>query len=211
MTTALDGRVGKAASDRRRQSILDAALACFTTAGYGPTTVAEVRQRARVTTGSLYHYFPRGKADVAAAVYRDCLRRYQDRFLPVLDSLAGDPETGVRGAVRYHIEWIAANPRRARFLFSEGPAEVRDGLRSGLAALNRDFFARVGGWLDRHVATGAIRPLPRQALYALWIGPAQHVGRQLLDGDLRMPLDEVIDILSDGAWRALRAREEGDR
>src|SRR5919106_12131 len=207
--TVLDGRVGKAASDRRRQSILDAALERFTTVGYGPTTVAEIRQRARVTTGSLYHYFPRGKADVAAAVHLDCLRRYQDPFLPCLDAAGGDAESGVRGAVRYHLEWIAANPWRARFLFSERPAEVRDGLRGGLAALNRDFFARVGEWLDRHVAAGALRPLPAQALYALWIGPAQQVGRQLLDGDLRGPLDDAIDILGDGAWRALRREQAG--
>jgi AcrR family transcriptional regulator len=207
--TVLDGRVGKAASDRRRQSILDAALERFTTVGYGPTTVAEIRQRARVTTGSLYHYFPRGKADVAAAVHLDCLRRYQDPFLPCLDAAGGDAESGVRGAVRYHLEWIAANPWRARFLFSERPAEVRDGLRGGLAALNRDFFARVGEWLDRHVAAGALRPLPAQALYALWIGPAQQVGRQLLDGDLRVPLDDAIDILGDGAWRALRREQAG--
>ncbi|HET6918405.1 MAG TPA: TetR/AcrR family transcriptional regulator, partial [Jiangellaceae bacterium] len=205
MVTVVDGRVGKAASDRRRRSIIEAALECFTTDGYEPTTVSDLRRRAHVTAGSLYHYFPGGKAEIAATVHLDCLRRYQEEFLPVLAAAGDDPEAGIRVGVRHHLEWIIAHPQRARFLFSDHPQEVAVARRESLGELNAAFFAAVGRWIDRHITAGAIRPLPKQALYALWVGPAQHVGRQLVTDQLRLPLEDTIDVLSEGAWRALRA------
>src|SRR5918995_1616828 len=114
----------RAARNQRRQSIIEAALECFTTDGYEPTTVSDLRRRAHVTAGSLYHYFPGGKAEIAATVHLDCLRRYQEEFLPVLAAAGEDPEAGIRIGVRHHLEWIIAHPRRARFLFSDHPQEV---------------------------------------------------------------------------------------
>jgi len=203
--SVVDGRVGKAASDRRRQSIIEAALECFTAAGYEATTVSEVRRRAHATAGSLYHYFPGGKAEIAAAVHLDCLHRYQEEFLPVLAGVGDDAEAGVRVGVRYHLEWIVAHPQRARFLFSDHPEEVAVGLRESLTGVNSAFFAAVGEWIDRQISAGAIRPLPKQALYALWVGPAQQVGRQLVTDQLRLRVSDTIDVLGEGAWRALRA------
>ena len=202
--TRVDGRVGRLASDQRRQSIVDAALECFTHDGYEATTVSELRRRGGVTTGSLYHYFPAGKTEIAAAVHVDCLRRYQADFIPVLAAVGDDAEAGIRVGVRYHLEWIVAHPQRARFLFSDHTEDVRVAVQDSLDALNAEFFATVGQWIDRQISAGAIRPLPKQALYALWVGPAQQVGRQLVGNKLRLRLDETIDVLGDGAWRALR-------
>jgi AcrR family transcriptional regulator len=201
----VDGRAGEAASEQRRHSILDAALECFTTVGYEATTVAAIRQRAGVTTGSLYHYFPAGKPEIAAAVHVDSLRRYQADFLPVLATMRNDAEAGIRAGVRYHLDWIDAHPKRARFLFSDHPKEVGIALRRSLRDLNAEFFVAIGEWIDRQIDAGAIRPLPKQALYALWVGPAQQIGRQLVTNQLRPRLRDTIDALSDGAWRALRA------
>jgi AcrR family transcriptional regulator len=205
LVTPVDGRIGRAASDQRRQSIIDAALECFTTDGYEPTTVSDLRRRAHVTAGSLYHYFPGGKAEIAATVHLDCLRRYQEEFLPLLAAVGDDAQAGIRVGVRHHLEWITAHPQRARFLFSDHPHEVAVASRQPLGELNAAFFGAVGRWIDRHIAAGAIRPMPKQALYGLWVGPAQHVGRLLVTDQLRLPLQDTVEVLSDGAWRALRA------
>ena len=202
--THVDGRVGKSASDQRRQSIVDAALECFTNDGYEATTVSGLRQRAGVTTGSLYHYFPAGKTEIAAAVHIDCLRRYQTDFIPVLAAAGDHAEAGIRVGVRYHLEWIVAHPQRARFLFSDHTDDVRAAVQDSLHALNAEFFSAVGQWIDRQINAGAIRPLPKQALYALWVGPAQQIGRQLVGNQLRLRLEDTIEVLGDGAWRALR-------
>jgi AcrR family transcriptional regulator len=201
----VDGRAGGAASEQRRRSILDAALEVFTAVGYQATTVAGIRQRARVTTGSLYHYFPGGKPEIAAAVHVDSLRQYQSEFLPVLAAVSEDAEAGIRAGVQYHLDWIDAHPERARFLFSDHPREVDVALRQSVRELNAEFFAAIGGWIDRQIDAGAIRPLPKRTLYALWVGPAQQIGRQLVSSQRRLRLRDTIDALSDGAWRAMRA------
>jgi AcrR family transcriptional regulator len=201
----VDGRAGEAASEQRRRSILDAALDVFTTVGYQATTVAAIRQRARVTTGSLYHYFPGGKPAIAAAVHVDSLRQYQTEFLPVLAAIGDDAEAGIRAGVHYHLDWIEAHPKHARFLFSDQPQEVGAALRKSLRVLNAEFFAAIGDWIDRQIDAGAIRPLPKRTLYALWVGPAQQIGRQLLSSQRRLRLRDTIDALSEGAWRAMRA------
>ena len=201
----VDGRVDRAASQRRRQSIVDAALECFTKAGYEATSVTDIRRRAGATTGSMYHYFPEGKAQIAAAVHVDCLRRYQEEFLPALEAAGEDAEAGVRAGVRFHLEWITANPKRARFLFSDHPQEVDIAVEGPLGQLNAPFFAAVGRWVDRCTKDGAIRRLPKQLLYALWVGPAHHVGRMVAAGQAPTRLQSTIDVLGDGAWRSLRA------
>lgn len=45
-------------SDRSRSQILDAALKLFSTQGYRGTSIRDIAQAARVSTGSLYHQFP---------------------------------------------------------------------------------------------------------------------------------------------------------
>lgn len=200
----VDGRTGEAASHRRRRSILDAALECFTTVGYEGTTLTAIRQRAQVTTGSLYHYFPGGKAEIAAAAHVESLRAYQTDFLPVLVGAGDDAEAGIRAGVRYHLDWIESHPKQARFLLADHPEEVGFALRESLRDVNAEFFATIEGWIDRHIEAGAIREMPKQVLYALWIGPAQEIGRRLVTGQPRLDLAATIDELSAGAWRAVK-------
>lgn len=44
-------------SERSRRAILDAALYLFSHHGYGATTMRDIAQRARVSTGAVYHHF----------------------------------------------------------------------------------------------------------------------------------------------------------
>lgn len=197
-----DGRSGPASSRTRRQSILSAALACFITAGYERTTVADIRCGAGATTGTLYHYFPGGKAQIAAALTLESLGGYQQGSATLLAD-ESDAEAGVCAAVRYHLDWIAAHPGAARFLFADRPVEVDAVLATALADLNRGYFHLVNAWLDRQIQAGALRPLPRQVLYALWLGPAQQLGREYLAGGLRLPLDDAVHALAQATWHAL--------
>src|SRR5687767_7509629 len=45
-------------SERSRRAVLDAALHLFSHQGYRATTVRDIADRARVSTGNLYHHFP---------------------------------------------------------------------------------------------------------------------------------------------------------
>src|SRR4051794_26267436 len=53
----------------RRDSILDAALACFVERGFHGTAIPEISHRAKIATGTIYHYFE-SKEALVNALYR---------------------------------------------------------------------------------------------------------------------------------------------
>jgi TetR/AcrR family transcriptional repressor of lmrAB and yxaGH operons len=68
--------------DRSRAALLDSAALLFRRQGYAATGVNQILQAAQVKAGSLYHHFPDGKQELAAAV---------------VDLVGGDIEGRLRG------------------------------------------------------------------------------------------------------------------
>ena len=59
-------------SERSRRAVLDAALSLFAHQGYRATTVRDIADKARVSTGNVYHHFPDKEA-----LFRALLDEYQ--------------------------------------------------------------------------------------------------------------------------------------
>lgn len=55
-------------SERSRRAVMDAALHLFSHLGYRGTTVREIAERARVSTGNVYHHFPDKEAVFRALI-----------------------------------------------------------------------------------------------------------------------------------------------
>ncbi|HEY0157689.1 MAG TPA: TetR/AcrR family transcriptional regulator [Thermoanaerobaculia bacterium] len=64
-------------SERSRRAVLDAALNLFSHQGYRATTMREIADRARVSTGNCYHHFPDKEA-----IFRALL----DEYMAVVDT-----------------------------------------------------------------------------------------------------------------------------
>lgn len=78
--------------DDKRRRILDAALTTFAERGYHGTAVPEVAQAAKVSTGTLYHYFD-SKEVLVNEVYRDAKTRLRAALLelPKLELAKHEP------------------------------------------------------------------------------------------------------------------------
>lgn len=74
--------------------------------GYGATTVKQLTEAAGATMGSLYHHFPGGKPEVAAAALRSSGAAYMT-LLPALLDGAPDLEDAIPGAFALAAEHIA--------------------------------------------------------------------------------------------------------
>jgi TetR/AcrR family transcriptional regulator, lmrAB and yxaGH operons repressor len=78
--------------DRSRAALIDTAATLFRRQGYAATGLNQILDAAAVKPGSLYHHFPRGKQQLAAAVVdgtgaaiEQLLRRFLASELPVAD------------------------------------------------------------------------------------------------------------------------------
>lgn len=98
--------------DRSRTALIDAAATLFRRQGYAATGLTQILDEAGIKPGSLYHHFPRGKQQLAAAVVdnagagiEELLRRFLASGRPVADivdrwidllaaGLAGDHRDG---------------------------------------------------------------------------------------------------------------------
>lgn len=82
--------------DRSRTALIDTAALLFRRQGYAATGVNQILETADVKAGSLYHHFPNGKQELAAAVVDSAggdierlLRKFLDSDSSVADIVGG--------------------------------------------------------------------------------------------------------------------------
>jgi AcrR family transcriptional regulator len=187
----------------RRETILQAALECFTECGFTATTVEKIRRRSGASIGSIYHHFG-GKEGLAAELYVEGLRGYQEGFLRAIES-AQEAESGIRALVRHHLRWVEHNPELARFLMNRRETELLAATEARVRELNRAFFPRVTAWVERWLEAGALRPLSADLRQPVLLGPCQEFSRLWLTGRTRISLRRAERELADATWSAVRA------
>jgi AcrR family transcriptional regulator len=195
--------VEAAVADRgeRQRAILAAALECFNERGFSATTVEQIRARSGASVGSIYHHFG-GKEGLAAELYVDGLRDYQQGFVEALERHPAAQE-GVRAFVRHHLRWVERNPQLAQFLMNRRETELRVATEARVRGLNREFFPRVSAWMQRHVKDGSLREIPSDLWEPVLLGPCQEFSRLWLAGRTAIALRRAERELAEATWRAV--------
>jgi len=135
-----------------RERIVDATAQLFTRQGYAATGVKQIVTEAQAPFGSLYHFFPGGKEQLAAEVIRHSGGLYGLLFETIVDA-APDVVTGIEaffvGAAEHLVETDYADACPIATVALE-VASTSEPLRAATA----DVFT---GWIDAAVArlTGA--------------------------------------------------------
>lgn len=192
-----------AATQRRRQAILDAALHCFSTLGFDQTTLADIRQRAGASTGSIYHHFG-SKERIAASLYLHGVRESQRAGLEAL-LRSRTARTGVAAQVAAYIDWVVANPDMTRFLFAMRHAPFVEEEEGSIEDLNDDVHARAAQWLADRVAAGELPDLEPALRWALVFGPCRHWAGSWLRGASTTTPAEAKRVIAVGAFASLQA------
>ncbi|MGW0855460.1 TetR/AcrR family transcriptional regulator [Streptomyces sp. NPDC002690] len=181
--------------------LLDTALRVYADEGEGGVTVLAVTRASGVSLGSLYHHF--GSID---GLLDALTQRWLERMLTELAASLRGPRTartGIRALVRAYLAFVQEHPSAALLLHSaradrrtmERGKELRDAQEARLSP-----FAR---WLDAHVESGELAPLPQALMESLVLGPVVAVARRWLSGIDDVDLDEAARVLPDRIWRSL--------
>ena len=131
------------------EAILQAAAQVFERKGYAGATTNRIAERAGVSIGSLYQYFPNKDAILVALAERH-LQQGNERLAPLVAAFATDPppvREGLELLVDSMIELHADSPRLHRVLFEEcpRPAALQERLDAGQQAA----VEAVEAWLSR--------------------------------------------------------------
>jgi AcrR family transcriptional regulator len=126
--------------------LLEAAAHVFVSSGYEGTTTKQVAERAGVSIGTLYQYFPSKEALVAML-----LERLHQRVLSILSDKLGphpitDLDQEVRDLMRTLVEVYGVNPRLQRVLLEQasriGPLQVVQEIEARVESLVQGVLSR---------------------------------------------------------------------
>ncbi len=188
-------------SRQRKREILDAALQCFAGKGFAATTMADIRERAGASTGSIYHHF-KSKEQLAAELYLEGVRRAQQHGLEALLH-EHNAEQGVRALVNAYLDWVRDNPRFAAFLYAMQQADFVQAVEADLERIQREGVEGAAEWFRARMLRGELPNLPADVVRAILYGPAAHFARQWTAAQADVDLETAKRHLATAAWRAL--------
>jgi len=191
---------------KRRREILDAALGAFHDQGYEKTTLADIRDRAGASIGSIYHHFS-GKEQIFAALYLDAIANTQAFGLRALRR-AENLEDGVRALVGSYLRWVKGHRELAAFVLSMRRTEFMPETERELDRMNGEFRVALEAWWAERDDAQVWRVAP-DLLFAVLIGPSEEFARRWLRGKTRTSFRHAADILAEAAWLSLDALRSG--
>jgi AcrR family transcriptional regulator len=190
-------------SGNRRRAILDAALECFSTLGYDQTSIADIRERAGASTGSIYHHFG-SKEQIAAALYVSGVRQTQAAGLEaLLRTRTG--RTGVAALVGAYVDWVVAHPELARFLFAMRHAPFVETEDATIDDLNRDMHVRAATWFAARIEAGELPDLEPSLRSALVFGPCRVWAGSWLRGTTQVSPEQAKRAIGAATFAGLQA------
>ena len=125
-------------------AILDAATRILTESGYATASTNRIAERAGVSIGSLYEYFPGKEAIFGELRRREALKAYAELMAT---SRPENPRDAIRHIVGSRLHWMRRNPKLYAALESEVP---RHAIADVEADIVEDFLAASLAFLKAH-------------------------------------------------------------
>lgn len=191
-----------AKTHQKRKQIINAALMCFTESGVADTNMNDICKRSKASIGSIYHHF-KSKEQLAAAVYLDGIKDYQDGYIRVLERQS-DAKAGIFKVVEYHLNWVVDHPDWARYLFKERHATFLGETKQVFDQLNKSFFRRAAGWFKPHIQSKTLKKLPPDIFVSILMGPCQAFSSQYLFDQTCSDIKPACRQIADAVWDALK-------
>jgi AcrR family transcriptional regulator len=189
-------------SEQRKREILDAALECFSSKGFAASTMADIRELAGASTGSIYHHF-KSKEQLAAELYLEGVRAVQEHGLHAL-LRHESTERGVTALVEAYLDWVADHRKLAAFLFAMRHADFLQAVEQELARIQREAIEAATDWFRARMVRGELPNLSPDVMRAILYGPATHFATQWTSAGADVDLARAKRQISRAVWSALR-------
>ena len=197
----------QARSQRTVDAILTAAAQVFTRRGYAGTTTNHIAERAGVSIGSLYEYFP-SKDALLVALMESHLHegeRVLEHAAAEIAGSGGDLAKVVRHLVRAMVELHARDRELHRILFEEAP--LPRPLRRTLLEIEDRITDRVAAMLDGYREIRVANPTLAAAVVVQVVEALTH--KLVVHGKPELAEDAYVDEIVRLVLRYLTAGKSG--
>lgn len=184
----------------RRESILDAALACFVERGFHGTVIPDIAKRAEIATGTLYHYFE-SKEALVNVLYRKWKGAVSERVLAAFQHGA-PPREQFRVMWHEMVAFAQEHPKAFAFIELHNHSSYLDDESRAVDHAIKDFAELM---VANAQARGVVKPLDAKLLMELVFGAFNGMIRAQWEG--RIPLDDAAIAGAEAAcWDTLALR-----
>ncbi len=190
------------ATAARQAAILEATLELIGEKGVTAVTMSDICGRSGASVGSVYHHF-KDREGVLYALYRDCFEDCFDQLRTAVLATT-TAQQGITALVHTYLDWVAANPSRATFIYEASQGTLLRSYAEEIAAFKSAFYADIFAWMLPFVEAGELLRLPPWAYDAIMMGPAHEFARRWLGGMQELSMPEAQTIIAEAVWRAVR-------
>ncbi|MAT98618.1 MAG: hypothetical protein CL608_15860 [Anaerolineaceae bacterium] len=190
------------ATAARQAAVLDATLQLVSEKGVTAVTMSDICGRSGASVGSVYHHF-KDREGVLYALYRNCFADCFDQLRSAVLSKMTAQE-GITALVHAYLDWVAANPSQATFIYEASQGTLLRSYAEEIAAFKGAFYTDIFAWMLPFVEAGELLRLPPWAYDAIMMGPAHEFARRWLGGMQELSMAEAKTIIAAAVWRAVR-------
>ncbi len=180
-----------------RVEIMKAALKLFTEKGYYNTSIADIRQLADVSTGTIYHYF-KNKEAIAEALFEEVVHSLEDSIREIRK--LGNTFERLRAVVELFFELAEDEPEIMRFIVAVRHQEF---LSNRPALSLSPPFRELARIMEEGIRAGELRRMDPMVASAVFYGTVSRMVILRLEGALTKRLDWYLLDTWTAIWRAL--------
>lgn len=182
----------------RRESILEAALACFVERGFHGTAIPEIAAHAKIAAGTIYHYFE-SKEALVNTLYRTWKGAVSQRVFAAFPQGAPAREQ-FRTMWHTMVTFARENPTAFAFIELHNHASYLDEESKAVDRAIKEFAAAM---IAGAQAEGVVKPLDGKLLMELVFGAFNGMMRASWEG--RIALDDAAIVGAEAAcWDTIR-------
>ncbi|MBN2380487.1 TetR/AcrR family transcriptional regulator [candidate division WOR-3 bacterium] len=187
-------------ADDKRAAIFTATVELIAEKGFHGAPMSEIAQRAKVSVGTIYHYF-KSKDDLIMKLHVDIKTRFAEALL-VGDDEGMEPYQRFYNLWRNMVKHLASNPAERAFIsqFDNSPYEKTCGTDQHFAT-----FARTVVFIQYGIDNGMLKPLPVIVIMEATLALANAVTR--LESIGLTIDDEMLKTTCRMAWDAIASHE----
>ncbi|MDM7998476.1 MAG: TetR/AcrR family transcriptional regulator [Dehalococcoidia bacterium] len=198
-------------TERRRRQILDAALAVFSTKGYGEATISDIAREAGIAVGTIYNYYP-SKREVLVSILAS--RVLSEPFLQLMEQPTEvDDKKFFSSLIEERLTLLTQNADKFLFMLFEAYRD-HDLRRKWAQEVVQPAMMKAEQRLRSRTEAGAFRPMnpsvTARALAGMAIGFAVLA---MIEGESSpcraIPRDELASELADFVLTGLGRRGNG--